>query len=378
MAKKKSNILKIPTANALAKKYPKSGQASDIVVPEAEYLILPSRFLNLNYTIGGGIPYGKILELYGEESSGKSLLAIDFAYCCQQLGGVVLWADAEQAFTTQWAKANGLDLEKVIVYSETAVENISDWIADQSIYWRSVLVNNEPILCVVDSTAALDTQNNINSEMADGKADMGNRAKAIYKLLRIRNELLSDLGVTSIWINQLRQKIGVMFGDPDTTPGGAALKFYASIRIGVYGGKQILGKVNGYEDRVGRHSSIRVKKNKVAPPRPTIKGAEVYFNSEYDDKPLGFSKYFGLPDLLVRLGVVTKKKGASRYYMKDKMLANGSAAFEKLIREDTRIRKKLIRRSGINTISKTRTQAEAIGRNIFIIGSAAFESQAEE
>ncbi len=378
MAKKKNKGIKILTATALAKKYSKSGKASDIVVPEEEYLRLPSRFLLFNYTIGGGLPYGKILELYGEESSGKSLLAIDMAYCCQQLGGIVLWADAEQAFTTQWAEVNGLDLNKVIVYSETAVEPLSDWIADMAIYYRSQLTNNEPILVVVDSTAALDCEANINSDMSDAKADMGNRAKAIYKMLRIRNELLSDLGVSSIWINQIRQKIGVMFGDPDTTPGGAALKFYASIRIGIYGGKQIIDKINGYEDRVGRHSSIRVKKNKVAPPRPTIKAAEVYFNSEYDKKPLGFSKYFGLPDLLVRLGVVTRKKNASRFYMKDKMIANGTDAFEKVLMEDSKLRKKLIRKSGVNTISVTRKKTESLTRNLFPINDTSFESQTEE
>ena len=377
MAKKKKSNIKVLSTAALKKKYPKSGLASNVVVKEEEDIWIPSRFLLLNYTTGGGIPYGKILELYGEESSGKSLLAIDFAYCTQQLGGIVLWADAEQAFTTQWAEANGLDLDRIEVYSETAVENISDWVADMSIYYRSQLTNNEPILLVVDSTAALDTSDNINSSQADGKAEMGNRAKAIYKMFRIRNELLTDLGVTQIFVNQLRQKIGVMFGDPDTTPGGAALKFYASIRIGVYGGKQIKAKINGFEERVGRLSSIRIKKNKVAPPRPTIKAAEVYFHPDCD-KPVGFSKYFGFADLLVRLGVVNKKKGSSRYYLKDKMVANGAAAFEKKIMDDDSLRRKLIRKSGVNTISKTRKKIEALDKNLFPVESTNFESQSEE
>ena len=104
---------------------------------------------------------------------------------------------------------------------------------------------NEPILLVTDSMAALDCMENINSKMVDSKADMGNRAKAIYKMFRIRSEMLFKLGVCQIWINQLRKNLSAgMFQDPDTTPGGAAMKFYASQRIGFYGGKQITQKMN--------------------------------------------------------------------------------------------------------------------------------------
>ena len=377
MAKKKAGK-KIPTAAALAKKYSKSGTASAIIVPEEQSLWIPSRFIALNHLMGGGLPYGKVVEIFGEESSGKSLLAMGFAEVTQQLGGIVLWADAEQAFTTSWALANGLDLDRVIVYTETAVEPLSDWIYDQSLYWRSQLTNNEPILIITDSVAALDTEQNINSDQLDAKAEMGNRAKAIYKMFRIRNETLFELGVSSIWINQLRQKVGVNFGDPDTTPGGAALKFFASIRLGVYGGKQIKGKINGKERRVGRLSSIRVKKNKVAPPRDTIKGAEVYFNEDYTKKPIGFSSYFGLADLFEGIGIVTRKKGASRFYMKDKMIANGAAAFEAAIESDDKLRAKLLRKSGVNTISKTRKKIERLEKNLFPISALPKSIEDEE
>ena len=146
MAKKAKGKLKVQSESALRKKYAGSGRATDIVVSADEMLWLPSRFLALNNQFGGGIPYGKILELFGEESSGKSLLAFDFAYCAQQLGGVVLWADAEYAFTRDWALQNGLDLDRVELFKEKAIEVISDWSVDMAIYYRSKLVNNEPIL----------------------------------------------------------------------------------------------------------------------------------------------------------------------------------------------------------------------------------------
>jgi recombination protein RecA len=373
MAKKKK--LKVLSQNAILKKYSGSGLASDIAIPSDEVPRLPSRILAHNDQTGGGIPYGKVIEAYGEESSGKSLLAYDYSYSAQQLGGIVLWADAESAFDPHWAQQNGLELDKVVLFKETAVETLSDWIADNILYYRSILLKNEPILLVVDSTAALDCEDNIDAPMIGAKADMGNRAKAIYKLFRIRNEMLSSLGICSIWINQLRKKVGAsQFEDPDTTPGGKALAFYASIRIGIYGGKQIKGKVDGVEDRVGRVSSIRIKKNKVAPPKPTLKGHPVYFHPDYKED-IGFSKYHGLADILVRSGVLTKKKGASRYYLKDKMLANGEEALMKLITKDDALRRKLIRKSGINTIGRTQKLIDSLQTNMYPVKDISYESQ---
>lgn len=354
MAKKKTNTVKLKTRAALRKKYSGSGPANEIIVAGDKMLWLPSRFLALNDLLGGGIPFGKILEIYGEESSGKSLIAFDFAYCAQALGGVVLWADAEFAFTYDWAIANGLDLEGVELYQEKAIELIADWSLDMALAYRAELTNNEPILLVIDSIAALDCLDNINSSQVDAKAEMGNRAKAMDRMLRIRNGAWDKLGVSVILINQVRAKIGAgLFEDPETTPGGKATKFYASQRIGVYGGKQIKAKIRGKEDRVGRVSSIRVKKNKVAPPKPTIKAAEVYFHPEYKE-PVGFSRYFNLVPILENKEVLERNKGASWYYYKGEKIANGAAAMEKMIKEDAKLRAKLIRKAGINTISQTR------------------------
>ena len=250
MAKKKIGI-KIPTLKELNKSFPTSFVASER--DDSNFPKIPTRFLAYNYQLGGGITFGRLMEIFGEESSGKSLAAYDFAYCTQQLGGVVLLADAEQAFTNKWAEQNGLDLDRVLILRETSVEVISDWIAQYSLYWRSILTHNEPILVIIDSLASLDTSENINSQMTDSKADMGNRAKAIYKMFRIRSELLSKLGVTMICINQLRKNLKAgMFQNPDTTPGGQAMKFYASIRSGFYGSKTITEKHKGKEVKVGR------------------------------------------------------------------------------------------------------------------------------
>ena len=167
-----------------------------------------------------------------------------------------------------------------------------------------------------------------------------------------------------------------MFGNPEVTTGGTALKFYASQRIGFYGGKQITQKIKGKERKVGRVTSIRVKKNKVAPPKPTIKAAEVYFtdSSQYG---IGFNKYFGLPSLLVKSGALDRKKGSSRFYMGDKMVANGEEALINKLFEDSDLRKKLIRKSGINTISKTQRQIDKLEGNLYPVLIDDFDKHSE-
>jgi recombination protein RecA len=363
------------TSAFLMKKYPTAGLASQLFSSDKPQLYIPSRNISFNYQLGGGAGYGKILEIFGEESSGKTLAAIDLAYVTQSLGGAVIWGDAEQSFTEKWAKQNGLDLSKIYIYPETAIEHISDWLADMASFLRKQLVNNEPILFVCDSIAALDCLENINSTQTDAKAEMGNRAKAIYKMVRIRNQLLTELGVASIYINQIRHKLGTtQWEDPDTTPGGKAMKFYASQRIGFYAGKQIKDKINGIETRVGAWTSIRVKKNKLAPPRPTIK-TMMYFNPDYD-KPLGFDRYHGLAGILLVTGVLSKKSGSSMYYYKDKLVARGEDSLMSKLSSDEELRSTLIRRSGINSTSRTRAQLEKLTTNLFKVKTLKHEKQA--
>lgn len=359
MARKK---IKIPTLKELQKKYPTQYIASE--VDESKTLWLPSRFLAFNKVLGGGIPFGKVLELFGEESSGKSLMAFDFAYCCQYLGGIVLWVDAEQSFTNSWAEINGLDLSKVVVYRETSIEKISDWIASMSLYWRSQLTHNEPILLVLDSMSALDTDANINSEMDNASADMGNRAKAIYKYFRIRNEMLYSLGITQLYINQLRKNLKAgMFESPDVTPGGKALAFYASLRIGMYGGKQITKKIKGKERKIGRVTSIRTIKNKVAPPGPTLKGSPLYNNPKYVDH-IGFDRLHFLDEILIEEEII-EKSGGGTYSYKGKNLCRGQEKFIQLLEDDDDLRRKLIKKAGINTLGTTKKLLESLTENLY-------------
>lgn len=348
-----------------------SALASNISLNIEQSLWLPSRIPALNYQMGGGIKYGSILELFGEESTGKSLLAMDFGVVAQSLGGAVLWNDAEGTFSTHWAEQNGLDNNKLYICPESAIEIISDWQADMIVTMRARLTNNEPILLVEDSVAAFDTLENINSSQQDSKAEMGNRAKAIYTMLRRRNKFYVKYGVEVIYINQLRQKVGASkYEDPDTTPGGAAMKFYASQRIGLYRGKQIL---DSDEEKVGQYVHIRTKKNKVAPPRGKTL-ARVHFMEH--EGMLGYHKYSGFPDVLEKMGVVTRKKG--RWYYKDKMIAQGDEKMLKVLAEDDDLRKKLIKKSGINTVSKTRNQIEAQKKNLYPVKAKKSKSNEKE
>lgn len=358
--------IKIPTLREIQKKFPSQYIAGE--VDESKRPWLPTRFLAFNKVTGGGCPFGKIIELFGEESSGKSLMAYDFAYCCQYLGGMVLWVDAEQSFTNDWAKKNGLDLDKIVVYRSTSIEAISDWVANMALYWRSQLTHNEPILLVLDSVSALDTDINLNSEMLNASADMGNRAKAIYKYFRIRNEMLYSLGITQVYINQLRKNLKAgMFENPDTTPGGKALAFYASIRIGLYGGKQITKKIKGKERKIGRVTSIRTIKNKVATPGPTLKGSPLYNNAKYVDS-IGFDRLHFLDEILIEEEIIEKTKSGT-YSYKGKTLCRGAEKFADLLREDDDLRRKLIRKAGINTLGATKKLLESLNENLYPIDS---------
>lgn len=375
MAKKKRVGLKVPSLSEIERKY---GSALKIQASEDKDLDLwiPSTFPALNYLMGGGCPWGKIIEIMGMESSGKTLAALNFAHVAQQLGGHVIWVDAEQSWTNQWAEKNGINPEQVSLITDTQVEIISDAIADLSIYHRSRLVNNEPIVLVLDSIAALDCADNINSRMVEAKADMGNRAKAIYKMLRIRNELLYKLGITQIYINQIRTKLNAGFGsDPTTTPGGAALAFYASIRLAFFGGKTLTVRDKGKDRKVGRYVTIRVIKNKVAPPRATISKAPVYFNEHYHE--VGFDKYFGLDDVFVELDIV-QKSSTGTYTHNGSNLCRGEEKFKALLEEDSKLRRTLLKEAGINTVSTTRAKLKSLQENLFPIDDdIEYESQQE-
>ena len=371
MAKKTKVGLKVPTLNELNKKY---GSIIKMKASEVDdhNLWLPSTFFALNHQWGGGIPFGKIVEVAGEESSGKSLIAYNFAYATQQLGGHVIWVDAEQSWMNSWAEENGVDPDNVTVVNDTRIEYVSDIVADLAIYWRSQLTHNEPILLVVDSIAAMDCSDNIDAKMVEGKAEMGGRAKALYKYFRIRNELFYRLGITQIYINQVRTALNVGFGkDNTTTTGGAALKFWASIRVAFFAGRSITVKSKGRERKAGKLVTLRLLKNKVAPPKPTISKCPVYFNPKLHD--IGFDRYFYLDEVFVEEEVIDKGNGGVFKYKGEK-IARGEEKFRELLESDDDLRRKLLKRAGINTIEATRKKLESINVNLFPVDGVEYES----
>jgi recombination protein RecA len=359
----KEPALKILGEKDLRKKYPNANKATIIIESAEDTLWLPSRNLALNAQLGGGFPYGRVIEIIGYQSTGKTLMAQDFCSVAQALGGQILWDDAEGAWTNYWAKKLQIDPTTVELYTGNDVEGFSDWMRDMLIYYRSKLVNNEPIVIVIDSIAALECKENIESDQSEGKAEMGNRAKAIYKMYRKRNDMLRKYGAILIAINQVRDKVGAsLYEAAETTPGGSATKFYASIRIMLVRSKQILATVKGRKDvKVGQNIIMKVDKNKVAPPEGGIK-TDVYFKDALWGY-VGYSRYKGVDELLIDEGII-KKKG-SRYYRKDKMIANGEDGFIKMMHEDEKMRGLLIRKSSINTLSKTRDKIEGLTRNMY-------------
>lgn len=367
MAKKKPSQLKVLSEKQISQKYPHSGRASIIAITEEHSLRIPTRSIAINHQLNGGIPYGKILELFGEESTGKSLLSMDFAYCTQALGGEVVWADAENSFNAAWFTNNGLDLTKIHLMTETSgMEIISDWIASTVISIRARLTKNQPILVVLDSIGAVRCTEEVGESQMDASAKYGNRAKAISDFLGNRNEQFARMGVTVILINQLRKKIGASkFEDPDKTVGGDALKFYASQRLGLIRGKQILKTIKGIEQKVGQNVYVKTKKDKTGPPRSTTP-TQVFFRKTKTNE-LGFSKYFSLPEVLVLKGVLTRKKNSSLYYYNDKMIARGGDSLLELLTNDNNIRRDLIKASNINTIAKTTKQLLNIKSNLYPI-----------
>lgn len=366
---------KILTEAELRRKYTNSGKA-DIILPKDNVLRLPSRILPLNYQLGGGIPFGKMMEVFGWESTGKSLLAADFAYVTQYLGGEVLWADMENAWNNSWAETLGLDTSRIeLLDGEQSIEVFSDWSKDAIRAARARLPKNAPILLVCDSIAAGDTLENLDGDQKDKKAEMGVRAKAWDRMYRMRINVWKKYGVCVIMINQLRGKLGAsMFEAAETTPGGKATAYYASIRLALVKGSQIKGRMTkeGFvEDKtpkgkkLGSAVTFQVKKNKTAPPRDSIK-TEVYFN-EIKTGYVGYNKYLGLDELALEAGII--KKTGNTYSVGGKVIAKKRDDVLIAIMENKGLRAYLCKKLDINTVSQTEERLSGISKDLFKIGA---------
>lgn len=271
--------------------------------------VIPTGSIGLNWALGvGGFPRGRITEIFGPESSGKTTLAIHAIAQAQKQGGIAAIIDAEHAFDRFYAEKLGVDVNNLLIAQPDNGEQALE-IAEQLI--RSAAVD----ILVVDSVAALTPKNEIEGDMGD--RNMGLQARLMSQAMRKLTGVISRTNTTCIFINQLREKIGQMFGPAETTTGGNALKFYASVRIDIRPGTAL----KDGEDVLGRHAKVKVVKNKVAPP---FKRAE--FDIMFGE---GISRSSEIIDLGVEYGVI--QKSGSWFSYNGSKLAQGRDAAKRVI-----------------------------------------------
>ncbi len=307
------------TLDRLDKSYGKGTvmRLGDNAIEEME--VISSGSVTINRALGvGGFPKGRVVEIYGPESSGKTTLTIHAIAECQKAGGIAAFIDAEHAFDQFYAKALGVDVENLLISQPDNGEQALE-IADNLI--RSGAID----LVVIDSVAALTPKAEIEGEMGDSQ--MGLQARLMSKALRKLTSSINKANTCCIFINQLREKIGVMFGNPETTSGGNALKFYSTIRLDIRRSTQIK---NG-DEVVGNRTRVKIVKNKVAPP---FRLAE--FDIMYGK---GISKMGEIIDLGVEFEII--KKSGSWYSYGDTKLGQGKDAVKDLLMDNPELSEEL-------------------------------------
>ncbi|MCC5946221.1 MAG: recombinase RecA [Bernardetiaceae bacterium] len=275
--------------------------------------------IGLDIALGvGGFPRGRIIEIYGPESSGKTTLSLHAIAEAQKKGGIAAFIDAEHAFDREYARNLGIDLENLFVAQPDNGEQALE-ITEQLI--RSAAID----IIVIDSVAALVPKAEIEGEMGDSK--MGLQARLMSQALRKLTGVVSKTNCCCIFINQLREKIGVMFGNPETTTGGNALKFYASVRLDI----RRIGSIKDGEEVIGNTTRVKVKKNKVAPPFK-----QVEFDIMYGE---GISRVGEVLDLAVKHDLV--KKSGSWYSYGDSKLGQGRDFVKNYFKENDELREEI-------------------------------------
>lgn len=298
--------------------------------------VIPTGSLMLNHALGvGGYPKGRIIEIYGPESSGKTTLAIHAIAEAQKAGGIAAIIDAEHAFDRFYAEKLGVDLENLLISQPDNGEQALE-IADQLI--RSAAID----IVVIDSVAALTPKAEIEGDMGDNK--VGLQARLMSQALRKVTSTISKTNTTCIFINQLREKIGVMFGNPETTTGGNALKFYSSVRLDI---RRVTSIKDG-DEVVGNQVRVKVVKNKVAPPFRKAE-FEIMFGE-------GICKVGEILDLGIQYNIV--KKSGSWFSYNDSKLAQGRDSAKQILRDNPELCDEIAEKINKAMNGETETAAE--------------------
>ncbi|MFI3281338.1 MAG: recombinase RecA [Rikenellaceae bacterium] len=285
----------------------------------AEVPVIPTGSVTLDIALGvGGYPKGRVIEIYGPESSGKTTLAIHAIAEAQKLGGIAAFIDAEHAFDSYYAQKLGVDVDNLLISQPDNGEQALE-IADSLI--RSSAID----IIVIDSVAALTPKAEIEGEMGDSK--MGLQARLMSQALRKLTASIAKTKTVCIFINQLRDKIGVVYGNPETTTGGNALKFYSSVRIDI----RRVSVIKDGENQLGTRTRVKVVKNKVAPP---FKRAE--FDIMFGE---GISKVGEIIDLGVDFGVI--KKAGSWFSYGERKIGQGRDSVKELLANDQAVREEI-------------------------------------
>ena len=273
--------------------------------------LIKSGSLSLDLALGGGYPKGRIIEIYGPESSGKTTLALHAIAEVQKTGGQAAFIDAEHALDPSYAEKIGVQIDNLLI---SQPDN-----GEQALEICETLVRSNAVdLIVVDSVAALTPKAEIDGDMGD--AQMGLQARLMSQAMRKLTAIISKSKATVIFINQIRMKLGVMFGNPETTTGGNALKFYASVRVDI----RRIGQIKNGEDIIGNRTKIKVVKNKIAAPFRTAE-----FDIMYNE---GISKTGDVLDLAVQYGVLDKAGAFLKY--NGETIGQGREAVKRLFKEN--------------------------------------------
>lgn len=321
---------------------------------------IPSGSIGLDIATGiGGLPRGRIIEIYGPESSGKTTLTLHLAAECQKKGGTVVFIDAEHALDLGYASRLGVDTEKILISQPDSGE--------QALEIAETLVRSNAVdLVVIDSVAALTPQAELDGDM--GASLPGLQARLMSQALRKLTAAISKANTTVVFINQIRMKIGVMFGSPETTAGGNALKFYSSVRLDI----RRIGAIKERDEVVGNRTRVKVVKNKMAPPF-----REVEFDIMYNE---GISQVGELVDLGVKYGIIDK--AGAWYAFNGERIGQGRENSKTFLKENPDIRSEIAKlimdSAGIGNLAVAEPKEETSKLSVVDGGKGLDETEGEE